>query len=126
MEMTMNLHSMISGAIGAINPHQKAKIVVWGEQKTLPSGKVMPSATETVEATVQRQELSQKDLAHIAGLNVQGQLCAVYLNGQHSGIVRPDGKGGEQFTLADGTVWKVIAVPEQWPDWSKVILCRQT
>ncbi|WP_414499433.1 hypothetical protein [Zymobacter sp. IVIA_12111.31 C1] len=122
----MNLHSIASGAIGAINPHQKASVIVQSGYQTLPSGKTVPKHSEPVEVLLQRQELSQKDLAHIAGLNVQGQLCAVYLNGQHSGIVRPDGKGGEQFTLADGTVWKVIAVPEQWPDWSKVILCRQT
>lgn len=122
----MNLHSMVSGAIGAINPHQKASVIVQGGYQTLPSGKTVPKPSEPVEVLLQRQELTQKDLAHIAGMNVQGQLCGVYLNGQHSGIVRPDGKGGEQFTLADGTVWKVIAVPEQWPDWSKVILCRQT
>ena len=126
MEMTMNLHSMVSGAIGAINPHQKATVVTFDGWQTSPSGKREPKQSDPITVTVQRQELSQKDLMHVAGLNVQGQMCAVYLNGKHSGIVRPDGKGGEQFTLADGTVWKVIAVPEQWPDWSKVILCRQT
>ena len=122
----MNLHSMVSKAIGVINPHISAKFVTHEGWSTSPSGKRVPNQSQPIDVAIQCQALTQDDLVHIAGLNAQGEKCSVYLTGQHSGIVRPDGKGGEQFTLADGTIWKVIAVPEQWSDWSKVILCRQT
>lgn len=73
---------------------------------------------------IQRQELSFKDLQHVDGLNLQGQLCSIYLNGQIYGADRGTAKGGDKFVIC-GQTWLVVAVPEQWPDWCRVILCLQ-
>ena len=61
---------------------------------------------------------------HVDGLNIQGELCSVYLNGQIYGVDRGTAKGGDKFVFNSQT-WLVVAVPEQWPDWCRVILCLQ-
>jgi len=120
----MNLHGIVSGAIGAVNPPIDAQAIQATGYTTSPSGKQVPSYGTPVPLTVQKQELSFKDLQHVDGLNLQGQLCSVYLNGQIYGVDRGTAKGGDKFVIG-GQTWLVVAVPEQWPDWCRVILCLQ-
>ncbi|HEY6030507.1 MAG TPA: hypothetical protein VIU44_08090 [Gaiellaceae bacterium] len=80
------------------------------------------TAALTVRAQV--QDLSQRDLLQLNGLNVQGSQKTVYVGGMLSGVVRPTQKGGDLITLDDGT-WLTTAVLEQWPDWCRVAVTLQ-
>lgn len=120
----MNLHGIVSGAIGAINPFIPAQVYQSKGYTTTPAGKQVPAFLSPVDQFIQKQELSFKDLQHVDGLNIQGELCSVYLNGQVYGIDRGSAMGGDAFVF-NNQVWLVVAVPEQWPDWCRVILCRQ-
>lgn len=120
----MNLHGIVSGAIAQVNPFIPATIKVSTGYTTADSGKRAPTYSDPVSVSIQRQELSQKDLMHIQGLNVQGELASLYVNGQYRGQVRKDGKGGDIVSW-DGDDWLVVAVPELWPDWCRLIVCLQ-
>jgi hypothetical protein len=77
-----------------------------------------------VALRIQKQELSFKDLQQVDGLNLQGIFCSVYLAGAIYGVDRGTAGGGDKFVF-NGQTWLVVAVPEQWPDWCRVILCLQ-
>jgi hypothetical protein len=120
----MNLHGIASGAIGTVNPFIPAEVYQSNGYTTTGSGKQVPAFLPPVPLSIQKQELSFKDLQHVDGLNIQGEMCSVYLNGHIYGIERGTAKGGDAFVF-DNQVWLVVAIPEQWPDWCRVILCRQ-
>lgn len=119
----MNLHGIVSGAVGAVNPFIEAQ-VYRSTGYTSVDFKQTPAYAAPVPLLIQKQELSFKDLQHVDGLNLQGVFCSVYLNGAIYGVDRGTAKGGDKF-LFDGQTWLVVAVPEQWPDWCRVILCLQ-
>lgn len=120
----MNLHGLVSGAIGIVNPHVPALIRRSEGYSTAPDGTQTPaySAPRTVRAQV--QSLTYKDLQQIAGLNIQGEARAVYLYGNLDGVLRPDQKGGDILTIR-GERWLTVHVLETWPDWCKLAVVRQ-
>lgn len=120
----MNLHGVVSGAIGAVNPPVTATIKQATGYTTAANGKQAPSYGTPFTASVQLQELSFKDLQHVDGLNIQGVLRSAYLNGAVYGVDRGTAGGGDIFTIGTQT-WLVVAVPEQWPDWCRAILQLQ-
>lgn len=120
----MNLHGIASAAIGVVNPLITAQVSQSTGYTTASSGKQAPSYAAPITLQIQKQELSFKDLQHVDGLNIQGELCSVYLPGQVFGADRGTAKGGDLFVF-NGDTWLVVAVPEQWPDWCRVILCKQ-
>jgi hypothetical protein len=125
----MDLHGIVSGAIGAVNPPVAGVLARCTGYSTGADGKVAPAYAAGVAVSVQRQELSYKDLQHVDGLNIQGILCAVYLPGIVQGANRADGTGGDLLTFPDagGTsrTWRVASVTEQWSNWCKAILVQQ-
>lgn len=121
----MNLHQLVSGAIATVNPFTTATIQASAGSTTNPDGSRSPSYAAPVTASVQKQALTQQDIYQLEGLGIQGVHTKIYLNGNWSGIIRADQKGGDIITLADGTIWLVTAVLEQWPDWTAVAVTRQ-
>lgn len=119
----MNLHGIVSGAVGAVNPFVPATYYASTGSTTNADGSRTPSYAFPQTISVQKQELSFKDLQHVDGLNLQGIFCSVYLRGQAFGVTRGT-KGGDKFVIA-GKTWLVVALPEQWPDWCRVILNQQ-
>ena len=73
------------------------------------------------------QDLASDELRLLsdAGINLQGARKNVYINGNWAGIVRADKTGGDIFRFNDAD-WLVTMVPEQWPDWTKVIVTMQS
>lgn len=120
----MNLHGIVSGAIGTVNPPITAQVSQSTGFSAGSNFKQVPAYAAPVTLVIQKQELSFKDLQHVDALNIQGELCSVYLNGAIFGIDRGTAKGGDKF-MFNGQTWLVVAVPEQWPDWCRVILCLQ-
>jgi hypothetical protein len=124
----MNLHNIVSPYISAINPFITASIQKSTGYTTTSSGKRVPTYAAAESVQVQMQALQYNDLVQLDGLNIQGERHAMYINGNWSGVVRPDGTGGDLITLPNGTVWLVVLVLENWSDldgWVKVACTRQ-
>lgn len=122
----MNLHAVVSGAIGAINPHQQITLRVSTGYATNAAGKRSPAYAAPVSLTAQVQDLSSRDLLQLSGLGIQGSQKTVYCNGSIDGVVRVTQKGGDLITLADGSVWLTTQVLEQWDTgWCKVAITLQ-
>ena len=121
----MNLHQVVSGAIGAINPFVTVTLRVSTGYAQSPDGAQVPAYAADVTVQAQVQSLSARDVQQINSLNLQNIQNTVYLNGNVKGIVRADGTGGDLIILGDGSVYKVAAVLEQWADWVKVAVTLQ-
>lgn len=120
----MDLHGIASGAIGTVNPFIPAMVYQSTGYTTAPDGSRVPGYASPVALSIQKQELSFKDLQHVDGLNLQGIFCSVYLSGSIYGVDRGTAGGGDKLVF-NGQTWLVVSVPEQWPDWVRVILCLQ-
>jgi hypothetical protein len=122
----MNLHQMVSGAIGIVNPFLPIQIMRSIGSITKPDGSRVPNY-ETLSGIAQVQDLSTGDLQLLAdaGINIQATRKSIYLNGSWAGVVRADQVGGDVFRFMDRD-WLVTMVPEQWPDWTKVIVTMQS
>jgi len=120
----MNLHGIASGAIGAVNPFVSAQISKSTGYTTASDGSRTPAYAAAVTQKVQQQALTQKELEHMSGMNVQGVMCKAYVKGQWYGVDRKAGDGGDLFVIGADT-WLVVEVLEVWPDWSAVVLNKQ-
>jgi hypothetical protein len=124
----MNLHDIVSGAIGTINPPMTAMIAKNLGYTTSGSGTRTASYATPIAVEVQRQSLVYEDMVQIEGLNLQGEICAFYLDGNWQGVVRGDGVGGDLLTLPSGTTWLVVKLLENWREtdgWVKICCVRQ-
>lgn len=120
----MNLFGIASGVIGSVNPSVPVTLQASTGYTSAADGSRVPTYDAPVQAMAQVQALSQADLRQMDALNVQGVMRSVYLPGDWSGIVRPEGKGGDILTM-NGQTWLIVAVPEQFPDWTRAIICLQ-
>lgn len=121
----MNLHGIVAGAISAVNPMVPVTVQASTGYVTGADGKRTPTYAAPVAANGQVQELTTRDLRQLDGLNVQGSMRAIYLDGFVSGAVRVTKQGGDLITFEDGSVWLTTNVLEQWPDWVKVAVTLQ-
>lgn len=118
----MNLHGIVAGAIGTINPMRQMVV----KQSTGYSivNYVQTPTYATLSVSGQVQALTGKDLAMLNGLNVQGVTNAIYLSGNFEGVFRVLGKGGDLIVYG-GITYLVAAVLERWPDWCKLAVVAQ-
>ena len=129
----MNLHQIVSGAIGTINPFVTATLEYSTGSTIGADGSRVPTYATPISAQVQVQSLTYNDLQQIDGLNIQGVRRAIYLNGEWQGAVRPDGKGGDllKFPSTPGgavQTWLVVCVLEDWAaedGWTKLCVTLQ-
>lgn len=119
----MNLHGLARSAIATVNPETPVTIRSSTGYTTAADGSQMPTYT-TLSTTGQRQALSGGDIMRLNNLNVQGVTEKMYLNGNHEGVFRVLGKGGDLMTFG-GKTYLVSAVLERWPDWCCVALTLQ-
>ena len=117
----MNLHKIVTGVISAVNPQIVGTFQASSGNITGGSGKRTPSYAPPINVYMQVQPLSTGDIMKLDGLNLQGVMSKIYMNGRVDGAVRPEVKGGDLFTITSGVnkgVWLVNNVLEQWPDWA--------
>jgi hypothetical protein len=119
----MNLHSLVSGAIGTVNPFIPVVIKQSTGYTTNPDGTQVPAYT-VINTTGQQQALSGGDIYRLNSLNVQGVTTKMYLSGNWEGVFRVLGRGGDLLAFG-GRTYLVAAVLERWPDWSCVALIMQ-
>lgn len=116
----MNLHNIAAGAISAVNPMTNVSWYQSAGNTVGPDGTPTPSYAAPVTLIVQQQAMSQKDLQHMAMMNIQGIFTKFYLNGAVYSINRVTQQGGDKFVDVIGRTWLVAAVLELWPDWCAV------
>ena len=121
----MNLHGIVAGYIGTVNPQVFCDLKLSTGYATAPDGTQVPQYASFTGVLCQVQELTSRDLRQLDGMNIQGSQRSVYLNGHWQGVVRVGARGGDILTMADGTVWLVTAVLELWPDWTKISVTLQ-
>jgi len=124
----LNLHQLVSGAIGGVNPNTRATLLRSTGYTTLPDGTQAPSYAAPVPASIQVQALSSDELKQVEGLNVQGNKQGIYLNGNWNGVVRVNRAGGDLIVVDQGPAagtYLVVTVLENWPDWTKVAVVLQ-
>lgn len=124
----MNLHSIVAGGIGVINPFVPCKLQINRGYTTAIDGTRSPvyDAAVTVMCQIQPlQSLQFGDLQRLDGLNLQGERRAVYLKGRWEGEIRFDNKGSDLITLPDGSVWLIAIIIEAWPTWTRMAIVRQ-
>ncbi len=120
----MNLHSVVSGAVGSINPFVGAQMLVSLGHSTNAAGHRLPVYADPLDVEVQFQPLSYTDLQKISGLNLQGIVKTAYVNGNFEGVNRRRQKGGDQLIVND-EVWLIVQPLEEWPDWCKFVVNLQ-
>jgi hypothetical protein len=118
----MNLHSIVAGAISAVNPFISATRRRSTGYTTNAAGQRIPTFSN-VPVTLQIQALTYTDLTHLDALNIQGMRRAVYMQGVAAGLVRVGQQGGDLIvfpsgTLSEGDVWLVAHILESWNDGS--------
>lgn len=77
----------------------------------------------------QVQPITWRDLQQMEGINLGGVRWKLYVNGEIDAIVRPEKKGGDLITIAQGRhqgTWLVVQILEQFPDWCCAAIVLQT
>ena len=125
----MNLNKLVGPIVAAVNPWKLATYQRSTGATTAADGGQAPTYARPLTVRVQKQALGWKDLTQIQGLNINGEKCAMYVDGDWQGVSRPRGRGADLVTLADdGSVWLVVQVLENWNDtdgWVKVACVLQ-
>lgn len=131
----MNLHAIVAGAIGAVNPFVPATLQQSTGYTTNADGSRDPTYS-TRAISCQVQALTYTDLTKLDGLNIQGTRRAIYVTGEAAGIIRVKQEGGDLVifpdnTLPEGNTWLCAQVLEQWSDgagvpaWVKICVTLQ-
>lgn len=131
----MNLHSIVSGPISAVNPFIAATRRRSTGYSTAADGSRTP-AWSNVAVSLQVQALTYTDIAKLDALNIQGVRRKVYTNGTVFGLIRVGQQGGDLIvfpngSLPEGNTWLAAHVLEQWndgagnPAWVSVALTLQ-
>ena len=121
----MNLHAIVSGAIGAINPPTACLFRASAGYDIAPDRSQVPRYVDFPDVMCQVQTLSNTDLRKMDALNIQGIGNKIYLNGDANGVNRGEIKGGDLFIFPNGSVWLVTVVLENWPDWTACAVTQQ-
>ena len=125
----MNLHSIAAPHVAAVNPMVFADWQQSTGATPNPDYSRTPQYAPAVRVSVQSQALTYKDLLQLDGININGEARAFYVNGNIEGVSRPDARGGDLFTLSDGSSWLATHVLENWSftsGWTKVAVVKQT
>ena len=121
----MNLNDIVAGAIDAINPATLAQVQhSLGYTTTAADGTQVPAYSSPRWTGIQVQALTARDIQLIDSLNLQGEVRAIYLDGNWEGVLRPLDKGGD-LIMFNGQTWLVKQVLEQWGDFTKVAAVMQ-
>ena len=120
----MNVRGVVSGVTGQVNPRRMGEILLSNGYTTDDEGQTLPQYYPSIWRLMQVQALTQAEKYNLMGINVQKAEYSIYIDGELSGIVRSENKGGDLVVLGDHT-YLVTAVMEHWPNWTKVAAVLQ-
>ena len=120
----MDLRGISNSVSDTVNPNIAVSVQA-STGYTIGSGlKQVPSYASPVTGFAQVQALTESDLRHLDGLNIQGATQSIILRGALDAVVRVTSKGGDLVTI-NGQTWLTVAVLEQWPLWTRAALQLQ-
>jgi hypothetical protein len=122
----LNLHGIVSPAIGAINPQVLVTVKVSTGYVTNPDKSRTPTFNTILDVPAQIQALTYGDLQKLQGLTMNGERRAIYLNGRFDSLNRVSNQGGDLIIFPDRTTWLVAMSLEFWPDWCKLAATLQS
>lgn len=120
----MNLHRIAKSAIGRINPFVDVIVRVSDGFEIGVGRKQVPKYLPDQIINIQLQPLSPGDLRHVDGMNLQGLLKSIHVNGNFYGVNRERAIGGDLIIIGSET-WLVIEPMELWPDWCRLLVQLQ-
>jgi len=120
----MDVRGIANAVTDTVNPN--ISVSVQGSTGyTIGSGlKQVPSYSAPVTGFAQVQALTQNDLRHLDGLNIQGATQSIILRGALDAVVRANSKGGDLVSFG-GQTFLTVAVLEQWPLWTRAAIQLQ-
>jgi hypothetical protein len=128
----MQLRQIANKLSSTVNPNITVSLQTSAGWTPGPGQRQTPKYNQPISGPAQIQALDNSDLKQIEGLNIQGALRALYMYGSLAGVIRPDSKGGDLITISSpapaalcGT-WLTSKVLESWPDWTKIVIVKQT
>lgn len=120
----MNLRAIANQASQSINANIPVN-VLRSIGYTIGAGrKQVPTYASPVSGFGNLQALDSVDLKQLDGLNIQGEIKAIYLYGTVAGALRTDQVGGDLVEIA-GRTWLVVKVLEGWATWTKAAIVLQ-
>ena len=123
----MDIRSIANGAIVSVNPNEIVSVLKSTGYTIGAGARQIPTYATAVTGPAQVQALDADDIAQLSGLNIQGVIRAIYLKGVLSGVIRPDGTGGDLVMRNNGTeTWLVVRVLEGWSTWTKAAIVLQS
>ena len=120
----MDLRTISNAATNTVNPNLPVT-VQFSMGYTVGAGlKQIPSYSAPVAGFAQLQALSEEDVKHLDGMNIQGATWSIILHGALNGALRANAQGGDLVTF-NGQTWLTVAVLEQWPLWTRAAIRLQ-
>ena len=123
----MSLRGLANSMTSVVNPNVVGVVALSSGYTTDSAGVRTPTYTYIQNVTMQMQPLTGRELQHLDGLNLQGILRAIYIEGSLEGVRRLQGRGGDMVQI-EGSWWLVVQVLEPWNQsgWCKVAVSEQT
>lgn len=122
----MDLRGIANNISSVVNPNVIVTLRPSAGYTIGAGAKQIPKYGLPVRGPAQIQALDNSDLKQLEGLNIQGEIRAIYLRGELAGVIRPDQKGGDLITFGlPMQTWLVVKVLESWPSWTKAAIVRQ-
>jgi hypothetical protein len=95
----MDLRSISNAVTDTVNPNILVTVQA-STGYTIGSGlKQIPIYASPVEGYAQVQALTESDLRHLDGLNIQGATQSIILRGALDAVVRVNSQGGDLVTI---------------------------
>lgn len=126
----MDLRAIANSCSVVINPNVTVSLRA-STGSAIVNYRQVPAYAPDVVGPAQIQALDGSDLKQIEGLNIQGDLRAIYIRGLLRSVLRPAQVGGDLIIIAApapaelvGT-WLITKMLETWPLWAKAVIVRQ-
>ena len=120
----MDVRSIANAVTDTVNPNISVTISASIGYAVGSGLKQVPIYANPVTGFAQVQALTQSDLRHLDGLNIQGATKSIILRGVLNAVVRANSLGGDLVKFG-GKTWLTVAVLEQWPLWTRCALQLQ-
>lgn len=120
----MDLRGIANAVSDTVNPNISVTVLASIGYTVGPGLKQVPSYASPVTGYAQVQALTEADLRHLDGLNIQGATKSIILRGELNAVVRAHSQGGDLVTFG-GDTYLTVAVLEQWPLWTRAAIQMQ-
>lgn len=120
----MDLRGLANGVTSTVNPNVTVSVQRSTGYAIGAGARQVPTYATAVVGPANIQALDANDIKQLDGLNISGQIRAIYLRGALAGVVRPDDAGGDIVQIGS-EIWLVTKVLESWPTWTKAAIVRQ-